>query len=202
MAVRIRQRFHAAGRERAMAELASVVALLAWKLSQESIKRMRAAGFNIDIGRTYFDVVCESLAFHAHVADRVAYRELTPERREEFTRALALRLAAVVEENQDMLLAASPPGQCRNHFLELFNESGSDYAEHGYDAGGPDFGFRRCFAARLAPCLPERDRPWIYDQVIDVEAAGGDAIEKTLRALFARGDIARDGVPSHRTAAD
>lgn len=184
-----------------MSELASVVASLAWKLSQESIKRMRAAGFSIDVGRAYFDVVCESLAFHAHVADRVAYRELSAERRAEFTRALALRLAAVVEDNQDMLLAASPPGQCRNHFLEIFNESGADYADHGVDAGGPDFGFRRCFAARLAPCLPEKDRPWIHDQVIDVEAAGEGAIEKTLRALFV-GEDGRKGVSDRRAAAD
>lgn len=48
MAVRIRSRFHAGGRERTMAERASVVAMLSWKLSLDSIRRMREARFDIE----------------------------------------------------------------------------------------------------------------------------------------------------------
>ena len=156
MAIRIRSNFHSRGKARSEAALASVIAMLAWKLAIDAIKRMREAKFDIDLGRSYFDFVCEYLAFIAHLADRIAYRDLDAERRAEFTKALAKRLAEVVEDNADMLLAASPPGECRQHFIELFNQAGSDYAEFDYgDHGpalklgeGPDFGFRRCFASR------------------------------------------------------
>ena len=192
MAIRIRSRFHAAARERSAVELASVVATLAWKLAVDSIKRMREARFDIDLGRAYFDFVCESLAFYAHVADRVAYRELEPAQRAEFTRALALRLADVVEENADMLLAAPVPGRCRGHFLDLFNAAGGEYGEFGYAADGPDFGFRRAFAARVRAGMPDKDRAWIYDQVMEIEAPEGvRAIEKTLAGLFAKDDPQR-----------
>ncbi len=189
MAVRIRSRFHTAGRERTPAELASVVAMLAWKLAIDSIKRMREADYDIDIGRPYFDFVCEYLAFLAHCADRIAFRELEPEQRAEFTKALALRLADVVEDNRDMLLGAEVPGESRRHFLELFNQRGSDYAEFEYEAKGPDFGFRRCFAASVEAVLPDKDKLWAMDQVMEIEVPEGiKALEKTLAGLFSAGE--------------
>ena len=189
MAIRIRSSFHSRGKPRTPATLASVIAMLAWKLAIDSIKRMREAQFDIDIGRAYFDFVCEYLAFLAHLADRIAFRDLEAEQRAAFTRALALRLADVVEDNADMLIAASSPGVCRSHFLDLFNQSGADYATFGYDDKGPDFGFRRCFASRIREGVPEKDKTWVYDQVMDIEVPEGvKAIEKTLAGLFAASD--------------
>ena len=185
MAIRIRSQFHAGGRERTMAELASVIAMLSWKLAVESIKRMREAKFDIDLGQPYFDYVCESMAFHAHLADRVAFAKLDAEQRNEFATALALRMAEAIEDNADMLLEAREPGACRRHFLEVFNASGVDYAEYGYDEKGPDFGFRRAFAARVRESMPEKDKNWVYDQVMEIETPEGvKALEKTLAGLF------------------
>src|SRR5664279_4963113 len=104
MAIRIRSSFHAGGRPRSMAELAGVIALLGWKLAIDSIKRIREAEYDIDLGDAYFDFVCEFMVFLAHAADRVAYRELTAEQRTEFTTALAQRMAEAIEDNSDMLL--------------------------------------------------------------------------------------------------
>jgi hypothetical protein len=185
MAIRIRSRFHAGGRERTLAELASVVAMLSWKLAVESIRRMREAKFDIDLGRPYFDYVCETMAFHAHFADRVAFDQLDAARRGEFTTALAKRMAEAIEDNADMLLAVSEPGACRRRFLEVFNAAGVDYADYGCDAKGPDFGFRRAYAARVRESMPEKDRNWVYDQVMEIEAPEGvKAIQKTLDGLF------------------
>ncbi len=187
MAIRIRSRFHEGGRERPMPELASVIAMLAWKLSQDAIKNMRKAQFDIDIGRRYFDFVCEYLAFMLHAADRIAYGKLDADKRVEFTTALALRLAEVVEDNRDMLIADSEPGASRRHFIDLANASGADYAEFGYDeAEGPDFGFRRCFGSRLLDVVPEKDRAWVVDQVMEIEVPEAvQALKRTLDGLFA-----------------
>ena len=168
-----------------MAELAGVIALLAWKLAIDSIKRMREAEYDIDLGSAYFDFVCEFMVFLAHAADRVAYRELAAEQRSEFTTALAQRMAEAIEDNRDMLLIDVTPGQCRRHFLDLFNRRGAEYADHGYAADGPGFGFRRCFAACLQEVLPEKDRLWAVDQVMEIESPEAiKALEKTLAGLF------------------
>ena len=185
MAIRIRSSFHAGGRPRSMAELASVIAMLAWKLAIDSIKRMREAEYDIDLGAAYFDFVCEFMVFLAQAADRIAYRDLPPEQRGEFTTALARRMAEAIEDNRDMLLIDVRPGECQRHFLDLFNRRGMEYADHGYDEHGPDFGFRRCFAACLQEVLPEKDRLWAVDQVMEIESPEAiKALEKTLAGLF------------------
>lgn len=185
MAIRIRNSFHAAGRQRSMAELATVVAMLAWKLAIESLKRMREAEYEIDIGPTYFDFVCEYMVFLATAADRIAHADLSSEDRVEFTTALVKRLADVVEENRDMRVAELPSGQSRARFLDLFNRRGDDYAECGFDNDGPDFGFRRVFAAGMQEVLPEKDRLWAIDQVMEIESPEAiQALRKTLGGLF------------------
>jgi hypothetical protein len=187
LVIRIRSHFHRGAGERTMPELASVIAMLAWKLSQDAIRSMRAAQFDIDIGGQYFDFVCEFLAFMLHAADRVAYRALAAGKRTEFTTALALRLAQVVEENRDMLIAEPESGRCRRHFIALANQRGADYADFDYDEKeGPDFGFRRFFGSRLLEIVPEKDHAWVIDQIMEVEAPEAvKALERTLEGLFA-----------------
>lgn len=168
-----------------MAELAGAIAVLGWKLAIDSIKRMREAEYDIDLGDAYFLFVCEFMVFLAQAADRVAFRELTPEQRVEFTTALAQRMAVAIEDNREMLLVEVMPGQCQRHFLDLFNRRGVEYADHGYAQDGPDFGFRRCFAACLQEVLPEKDRLWAVDQVMEIESPEAiKALEKTLAGLF------------------
>ncbi len=184
MAIRIRDSFHARGKARSAAELASVAAMLAWKLAHASLARMREAGFEIEPGRAYFDFMCEALAFLAHVADRIAFRELASNERLAFTQALAARVAQIVADNGELLLGARAD-DCERHFLALFNASGSDYAQFEYRIDGPDFGFLRLFAGRVRDVVPEKDRLWVADQVMAIEAPEAiEAMERTLRGLF------------------
>jgi hypothetical protein len=184
MAIRLKTKFHAQG-QRSPATLASVVAVLAWKLGIEAIKRMRKADYDIDIGRPYFDIVCEFLAFLAVSADRIAYRELEEDARIEFTTVLARNIGRFVEENNIMLLGEAVPGESQRHFIDLFNRRAAEYAEFGYDEKGPDFGFKRFFAACLRDVLPEKDKLWVVDQAMDIEAPEAlKALEKTLAGLF------------------
>ena len=179
-----------------MQELAGVVAMLGWKLSQEAIRNMRSAQFDIDIGRQYFDFVCEYLAFMLHAADRLAWRRLAPQQRSDFTTALARKFAEIVEDNRGMLRGPVEVGRCRSHFISLANERGSDYADFGYDEQeGPDFGFRRYFGSRVLEIVPEKDRAWVIDQVMEIEVPEAvKALERTLRGLFAPPGEARHRV--------
>lgn len=166
-----------------------MIATLAWKLAIESIKRMRTADYDIDIGRPYFDFVCEFMIFMAMAADRIAYAKLDGDKRAEFTAALGKRMAEIVEDNNGMLLGTAQPGECLRHFIDLFNRRGADYAEFDYGADGPDFGFKRYFAACLREGLPEKDRLWVVDQVMDIEVPDAlKALDKTLAGLFGGGE--------------
>lgn len=193
MAVRIRSQFHAEG-QRSAATLASVVAVLAWKLAIESIQRMRKADYDVDVGRPYFDFVCDFMIFMAMAADRIAYMKLDGERRAQFTAALGKRLAEIVEDNNGMLLGEARPGECQKYFIDLFNRRSGEYAEFDYGPDGPDFGFKRLFAACLREGLPEKDRLWVVDQVMEIEVPDAlKALDKTLAGLFGDGSRARRG---------
>lgn len=168
-----------------MTELASVVGAMGWKLAIDSLKRMREADYEIDIGPTYFEFVCEYMVFLATAADRIAHADLSAEDRIEFTTALVKRMAEIVEDNREMRIEALPPGQSRTWFFDLFNRRGDDYAECGFDESGPDFGFRRVFAAGMEEVLPEKDRLWAIDQVMEIESPEAiQALRKTLGGLF------------------
>jgi hypothetical protein len=185
VAVRIRSRFHQGGRQRTPKELASVVAMLAWKLAVDSIGRMRRAQYDIEVGRQYFEFVSEFLVFLAVASDRIAHRELEAEKRIEFTTALAQRMAEIVEDNRDVLVGEVEPGDCRRDFIERFNRRGADYAEFEFDENGPDFGFRRYFASCLRDVLPEKDKLWVVDQAMDIESPEAiKALQRTLVGLF------------------
>ncbi len=186
MAVRIRSRF-LSKRERTPAQLATVVAALGWKLAVDSIGRMRKAEYDIDIGRPYFEFVSEFLVFLATAADRIAHRELDEQGRVEFTTSMVTRMSELVEENRGMLLGEAEPGECRRDFVARFNRRGADYAEFEY-SDGPDFGFRRYFAACLRDVLPEKDQLWVIDQAMDIEAPEAiKALERTVAGLFDAG---------------
>jgi hypothetical protein len=193
MAVRIRTGWHTKGREHGMPERAGVVAATAWRFVQHAIKRMREAQFDIDIGQPYFDFVCEFLVFMTHVADRITYRLLDEVRRTEFTTALARRLADIVEDNSDMLLGVAEPGASRRQFIDLVNRRGADYAEFGYDEkDGADFAFRRYLGNCILDIVPPKDRSWVIDQVMEIEAPDAvRTLEKTLCGILGPEQLSR-----------
>jgi hypothetical protein len=65
---------------------ASAVAFIAWRVAIDVVKRLRAAGFDVDIGPAYFSVVRELLVFLLTGADRLAYARLGADERVPFTR--------------------------------------------------------------------------------------------------------------------
>lgn len=190
-AMRLKTRWFASGGARSASEQASAVAFIAWRLAQQMLKRMRGADFDIDAGAPYFAFLREVLAFEVALADRLAHARLAPEARAEFTPALVHHLARTLQENAQDLLGTRPPGapSYGDDFIDLVNERSAQYAEFGADpvaptgeAGfEPDFAFLRYLGSLLEPTLPEKDRRWVLDQVMAVEAP--DAVAALQRAF-------------------
>lgn len=189
--MRLKSRWFGAGAPRSAAEQASVMAFIAWRLAQQMLKRMRVAGFDIDAGQPYFDFLGEVLVFLAALADRMAHARLTPEGRAEFTPALVHHLARTLQENALDLLGPRPAGapSYGDNFIDRVNELAQHYAEFGPDPAAPasgagfepDFAFVRYLGSRVEPILPEKDRRWVVDQVMAVEAP--EAIAALQRAM-------------------
>jgi hypothetical protein len=190
--MRLKSRWFAAGGTRSAAEQASAVAFIAWRLAQHMLKRMRGADFDIDAGAPYFAFLSEVLAFLVALADRMAHARLALAARAEFTPALVHHLARTLQDNARDLLGARPAGRpsYADDFIDLVNERAAHYAEFGADpaAGGPefepDFAFVRYLGSVLEATLPEKDRRWVVDQVMAVEAPEAvAALQRAMREL-------------------
>lgn len=178
---RTKSRFFAKGKARDPATLASVAAFTSWRLGLQTIKRMRDADFEIEASPQYFDVLGEYLIFLIHVADRYAFARLPLNERRVFTVAMVRRLAELMQENESRLLG-SDPDAIRRGFIDRFNARADDYATFGFDeASGPDFAFMRYAGHALLGVVAERDRAWVTDQLMSIEAP--DAVVTVRRVM-------------------
>ena len=166
---------------------ASVIAFIAWRLAQNAVNQMRAAQFDIDPGPQYFAFLSEFLIFLIQVADRIAYGQLEGAHRADFTTALVIRVAEILEENQDTWLGSPAERTYKSRFIDLFNEESTDYATLGYGEAGPDFVFLRYLGNRVMDIMIKKDRSWVIDQIMEIEAPQAVAdIKRGMQGLFDR----------------
>lgn len=160
----------------------SAMAFIAFRVSVNMLKRMRDAGFDIDAGPAYFGFVREVLLFLLTGIDRLASAQLSADERAGFTGALVRRVAEMLDENEADLLGSAAGDDYRGLFIDQFNLLAEHYAEFDWTAAdGPDFGYVRYLGSRLEPLLPEKDRNWVIDQVMAIEAP--EAVGMIQRAM-------------------
>ena len=168
-------------------EVAGALALVAWGSARRMVASIREAGFDLDPGDAYFDFLAEALAFEVQVAWRGAHGRYGDAQRFEFMNELAHSLARILAENRSDLLGVDAR-EAERRFVADLNRRIEEYGDFEYGAEGPSFAFLRYFASLLQPLVPEKDRRWIHDQVIAIEAPeAASAIAKGLDALLDAG---------------
>lgn len=181
--IRIKSQWFQSASAKTPRQTASVMAATVWRVAQNTLKQMRTAQFDIEIGPQYFAFTREVLVFLTQVLDRMAYQRMGAAGRAEFITALVRRVAELLQENEDTLLGPPPAGQPSHFdkFIDLFNELADHYADFGYDADGPDFAFVRYLGHRIEALMPEKDRRWVIDQIMATEMP--EAVEMLQRAM-------------------
>ncbi len=181
--IRIKSQWFRAGASKTPKQTASAMAFIVWRVAQNTLKQMRVAHFDIEIGQQYFAFTREVLVFLTLVVDRMAYERMEPEARAEFITALVQRVAEVLQDNEDTLLGAPPAGQPSHYgaFIDLFNELTDHYAEFGFEAGEPDFAFVRYLGHRIELLMPQKDQRWVVDQIMAAEVP--DAVQYLKSAM-------------------
>lgn len=181
--MRIKSQWFRSGASRTPQQTASAMAFIVWRVAQNTLKQMRTAHFDIEVGPQYFAFTREVLVFFTQVLDRMAFERMGPQGRGEFITALVKRVAEILQDNEEGLLGATPAGapSYYNQFIDLFNELADHYAEFGFDAAGPDFAFVRYLGHRIEALMPQKDQRWVVDQIMAAEVPV--ALEMLQRAL-------------------
>ena len=182
--IRIKSQWFQTGAAKTPQQTASAMAFITWRVAQNTLKQMRSAQFDIEVGPQYFAFTREVLVFLTQVLDRMAHERMGAQGRAEFITALVRRVAEVLQENEDTLLGVPPAGQPSHfdEFIDLFNELADHYAEFGYDASGPDFAFVRYLGHRIEALMPQKDQRWVVDQIMATEVP--EAVDMLQRAML------------------
>lgn len=189
MAIRLKSRWFREDRQNSPAERGGVAAVASWRLAIEMVRRLQKAGFGIEVGPGYFQVLKEASIFLALLADRQVHAKQSPEERDAFTVAMVRHLAATYAESATEWLPPPPADapDWTDDFLAAWNAVAPTYADFDSDpaSGEPELAFTRHFAWRLAPLLPEADRVWVTDQVMSIEVPeASQALRRTLGGVF------------------
>lgn len=189
MTIRVKARWFNKQKARKPEELASTLAFIVWRVSQNMIKSSRNAGFDIDVGPSYFKFFDELLVFFATATDRLVFEYLLSDERTRFTTTLVVRLAENVNESKLEWLGSPPDGQqsWSNQFIDLYNQLGEHYSEFPNGVRELEFSMTRYFGSRLESVLPLKDQRWIKDQVIAYEVPTAIALlKKGIFGMFPR----------------
>ncbi len=170
--IRIKSHWFKSGADKTPQQTASAMAFIVWRVSQNMLKQMRTADFDIDVGPQYFAFMREVLVFLIQVVDRMAFERMPEATRGEFTPALVRRVAEILEDSENDLLGlpAATEESRRAQFIELFNTLSDEYAHFGHDADGPDFAFVRFLGSRVTALMIQKDKAWALDQIMAIEA--------------------------------
>jgi hypothetical protein len=181
--IRIKSQWFRDGPAKTPQQNASAMAFITWRVAQNMLKQMRGASFDIEIGPQYFAFTREVLVFLIQVIDRMAHERMDASLRTEFMTALVLRVAEILQENEDRLMGPPAMGQSSHHdrFVDQFNELADHYADFGFDANGPDFAFVRYLGHRIEGFMAQKDQRWVVEQVMASEVP--EALEMIKRGL-------------------
>jgi hypothetical protein len=180
--VRIKSKWNLKDRERTLAETGGAMAFILWRIAQQGVLNLENEGFQTDTNSQRLDVMGEFLGFLVHVADRMTAARLEQDERQEFITSLAMHLANNMQENRT---DAEGKGEYREPLVNLLNERAADYSEFSFSDNEPGYAFRRCFGDCVRAVMGEKDKQWITDQVMDIEApAALIPLNKAVRDLF------------------
>ena len=181
--MRIKSSWFKPGREHTPEELAGALTFVIYRIADNALKKTRNADFEISVGSQYFAFLTEFLLFVIQVADRVAYRRLSPEGRVAFTSTLANRIAETHAENESRLLGGEM-AECKRRFIDRLNQRAGEYAELSYEENAANFTFLRYLGFCMDEVMDKKDNGWIIDQLMSIEAPEAvEMVEKTFRNL-------------------
>jgi len=181
--IRVKSSWHKGDRKKTPQEIAGALAFIIWRISDNTLKNVRKADFDIAIGAQYFAFLQEFLIFLVMVADRIVYTQLSAEDRAEFTGALANRVAEHMSENQGEWLGGLLR-EYKDSFIDRLNQRAGEYADFHYTGVASSFSFILYLGQCMRDVVDEKDKTWVVDQIMAIEVPEAVAmLEKAMAGL-------------------
>ena len=182
--IRVKSSWFKGDRKKTSQEIAGALAYTIWRISDNTLKNVRKADFDIAIGGQYFAFLSEFLIFLVQVADRIVYTQLNEQDRFDFTSALVNRVAEHQAENQSEWLSG-PVREYKDRFVDRLNQRAGEYADFHYSGVDTSFTFVLYLGQCMREVMDEKDKTWVVDQIMAIEVPEAVAmLEKAMTGLF------------------
>jgi hypothetical protein len=176
VALRLKTRFRTRG-PKTLEQRASVVAANAWRLAQDTCRRMEKEGYPLGSDAQVAALMAEMMAFMVQAADRLVYGKISEEDRARFINAFGQHLARLVQES---LSESHGSGDYRGPFIATLNERLRDYAEFDFGDEGPSYACLLYLGEKASAAMAATDNRWVLERMVDVEAP---ALYKHIKRL-------------------
>jgi hypothetical protein len=114
-----------------------------------------------------FDVIAEYLCFLIQSIDRLVFKTLSTEQRQELINKLAKQSAFYYQENKEDRIGK---GNHWKAFVDTYNQRSQDYSDYDFVNNEPDYHFLRYFAEKVKLAMTDVDEKWIVQQMIEIQA--------------------------------
>lgn len=185
--------FRKEGGGRPPQEIATVVASTIWRLAEKAVDNLSKADYDIVTPARGFRIMGEIIAFGMHYADRIAHARMSQEWRGAFVQAIGIRLAEIMQDNIRSLVG-DDGYDYKADFIAMLNRRGDDYASFEFPEHSASYPALRYLAMQIREVMEGHDKPWVMDQIMDIEMPEAiGTLKKTLDGLLRDHPLAAGG---------
>jgi hypothetical protein len=169
---------------RSAAEVATVLASTIWRLADTTVSNLSKADCDIVTPERGIRILGEMGAFLLHMSDRSVYGRIPDEERAQLIQSAGKRLAEMVANNIREM-GVDDGFDYRANFIDMLNRRGEDYATFNCLPDKPGFPILRYLGLAVRELMLESDKPWVIDQVMDLQAPEAlGTLKKTIGGFY------------------
>ena len=147
-------------------DIGGAMAFICWRITKNHLEDLINEGFVIE-KKQVFDVIAEYLCFLIQSIDRLVFKTLNTEQRQELINKLAKQSAFYYQENKEDRIGE---GNHWKAFVNTYNQRSQDYSDYDFVNNEPDYHFLRYFAEKVKLAMTDVDEKWIVQQMIEIQA--------------------------------
>ncbi|VVH65495.1 hypothetical protein BSPLISOX_1512 [uncultured Gammaproteobacteria bacterium] len=163
--MRVKSKWHKT-QVKTIEDIGGAMAFICWRITKNHLEDLINEGFIIEKEQV-FDVIAEYLCFLIQSIDRLVFKTLSNEQRQELIHKLAKQSAFYYQENKTERIGEG------NHwkvFINTYNQRSQDYSDYGFIGNEPDYRFLRYFGEKIKLAMTDVDSSWIVQQMVEIQA--------------------------------